>query len=241
MRDSYDYLIVGAGLSGLVLAERLGSLGRSCLVVEKRDHIGGNCHDRKDQQRPLLPCLRAALLPHQLRARAHLPEPVHRVERREVPRERLRGRNQYWSFPSTSGRSASSAATPPPPRTTSRPTSPGAPCRSPPPRIQRRPSSPPSGWSSTSSSTRAIPRSSGAGPPRRWTPRSAAGSHPHRPGRALFPRRVPGAPEARVPPDVRGHPRGLQGGPPPRDRLPRGPSPRQVPPPDLLGPAGRVF
>jgi UDP-galactopyranose mutase len=48
MRDSYDYLIVGAGLSGLVLAERLGSLGRTCLVVEKRDHIGGNCHDRKD-------------------------------------------------------------------------------------------------------------------------------------------------------------------------------------------------
>jgi UDP-galactopyranose mutase len=49
MRDSYDYLIVGAGLSGLVLAERLGSLGRSCLVVEKRNHIGGNCHDRKDR------------------------------------------------------------------------------------------------------------------------------------------------------------------------------------------------
>ncbi|HZZ19899.1 MAG TPA: UDP-galactopyranose mutase [Opitutaceae bacterium] len=49
MRDSYDYLIVGAGLSGVVLAERLGSLGRSCLIVEKRDHIGGNCHDRKDR------------------------------------------------------------------------------------------------------------------------------------------------------------------------------------------------
>ena len=49
MRDRYDYLIVGAGLSGLVLAERLGSLGRSCLVVEKRDHIGGNCHDRQDR------------------------------------------------------------------------------------------------------------------------------------------------------------------------------------------------
>lgn len=49
MRDSYDYLIVGAGLSGLVLAERLGSLGRTCLVVERRDHIGGNCHDRKDR------------------------------------------------------------------------------------------------------------------------------------------------------------------------------------------------
>ncbi|HEY1794230.1 MAG TPA: UDP-galactopyranose mutase [Opitutaceae bacterium] len=49
MRDSYDYLIVGAGLSGLVLAERLGSLGRSCLVVERRNHIGGNCHDTRDR------------------------------------------------------------------------------------------------------------------------------------------------------------------------------------------------
>jgi UDP-galactopyranose mutase len=49
MRDSYDYLIVGAGLSGMVLAERLGSLGRSCLIVERRNHIGGNCYDRKDR------------------------------------------------------------------------------------------------------------------------------------------------------------------------------------------------
>jgi UDP-galactopyranose mutase len=49
MRDSYDYLIVGAGLSGVVLAERLGSIGRTCLVVERRNHIGGNCHDRKDR------------------------------------------------------------------------------------------------------------------------------------------------------------------------------------------------
>jgi UDP-galactopyranose mutase len=49
MRDSYDYLIVGAGFSGMVLAERLGSLGRSCLIVERRNHIGGNCYDRKDR------------------------------------------------------------------------------------------------------------------------------------------------------------------------------------------------
>jgi UDP-galactopyranose mutase len=48
MPDAYDYVIVGAGFSGLVLAERLGSAGKRCLVVEKRDHIGGNCYDRKD-------------------------------------------------------------------------------------------------------------------------------------------------------------------------------------------------
>ena len=48
MRDSYDYLIVGAGLSGMVLAERLGSLGKRCLIVDRRDHIGGNCYDKRD-------------------------------------------------------------------------------------------------------------------------------------------------------------------------------------------------
>ena len=44
-----DYLIVGAGFAGCVLAERLASqLGKTCLVVEKRDHIGGNAHDHYD-------------------------------------------------------------------------------------------------------------------------------------------------------------------------------------------------
>lgn len=44
-----DYLIVGAGLSGLVLAERLCAVqDKTCLVVERRNHIGGNCYDRYD-------------------------------------------------------------------------------------------------------------------------------------------------------------------------------------------------
>lgn len=44
-----DYLIVGAGYAGLVLAERLSSqLGKSCLVVERRDHVGGNAQDEYD-------------------------------------------------------------------------------------------------------------------------------------------------------------------------------------------------
>ena len=45
-----DILIVGAGLAGLVMAERISSiLGRHCLVIDKRDHIGGNCYDYTDK------------------------------------------------------------------------------------------------------------------------------------------------------------------------------------------------
>lgn len=50
-----DYLIVGAGFAGLVLAERLSSqLGARCLIVEQRDHIGGNCHDEYDDHGVLI-------------------------------------------------------------------------------------------------------------------------------------------------------------------------------------------
>ncbi len=42
----YDYLVVGAGLSGSTIAERLASLyGCSVLVVDKRSHVAGNTHD----------------------------------------------------------------------------------------------------------------------------------------------------------------------------------------------------
>lgn len=43
----YDYLIVGAGLYGAVMAHELHKRGKKCLVIEKRDHIAGNiyCED----------------------------------------------------------------------------------------------------------------------------------------------------------------------------------------------------
>ena len=43
----YDYLIVGAGLYGAVMAYELGRKGKQCLVIDRRDHIGGNiyCED----------------------------------------------------------------------------------------------------------------------------------------------------------------------------------------------------
>lgn len=39
----YDYLIVGAGLYGSVFAYEASRVGKKCLVLEKREHIGGNC------------------------------------------------------------------------------------------------------------------------------------------------------------------------------------------------------
>ena len=41
----YDFLIVGSGLFGSVFAYEATKLGKKCLVIEKRDHIGGNCYD----------------------------------------------------------------------------------------------------------------------------------------------------------------------------------------------------
>lgn len=38
----YDYLIVGAGLFGSVFAYRAAKAGRTCLVIDKRPHAGGN-------------------------------------------------------------------------------------------------------------------------------------------------------------------------------------------------------
>jgi len=45
----FDYLIIGAGFAGSVLAERLASqLDASILIVDKRNHIGGNAYDCYD-------------------------------------------------------------------------------------------------------------------------------------------------------------------------------------------------
>ena len=40
----YDYLIVGAGLFGAVFAYEATQKGKKCLVIDKRDHIGGNIY-----------------------------------------------------------------------------------------------------------------------------------------------------------------------------------------------------
>jgi UDP-galactopyranose mutase len=51
----FDYLIVGAGFAGSVLAERLASqANKKVLLVEKRNHIGGNAYDCYDESGVLI-------------------------------------------------------------------------------------------------------------------------------------------------------------------------------------------
>jgi len=55
IQGPWDVVIAGAGLSGAVLAERFASQrGARVLVVDKRDHIGGNCYDYVDEETGLL-------------------------------------------------------------------------------------------------------------------------------------------------------------------------------------------
>ncbi len=44
MSKKYDYLIVGAGLYGAIFASEMTKAGKNCLVIDKRDHIGGNVY-----------------------------------------------------------------------------------------------------------------------------------------------------------------------------------------------------
>ena len=51
LRPHYDLLIVGAGLSGAVIAEQASERkGLTSLVIDKRNHIGGNCYDFVDEK-----------------------------------------------------------------------------------------------------------------------------------------------------------------------------------------------
>jgi UDP-galactopyranose mutase len=48
-KPDYDVLVVGAGFAGAVLAERFArDLGKHVLIIDRRDHIGGNAFDHRD-------------------------------------------------------------------------------------------------------------------------------------------------------------------------------------------------
>jgi len=46
MGNDYNYIVVGAGLTGITITERIAhDLNQEVLLIEERPHIGGNCHD----------------------------------------------------------------------------------------------------------------------------------------------------------------------------------------------------
>jgi len=46
----FEFIIVGSGFAGSVIAERIANvLNQKVLIIEKRNHIGGNCYDYKDE------------------------------------------------------------------------------------------------------------------------------------------------------------------------------------------------
>ena len=46
----YDFVVVGAGFFGAVFAHEVKTAGKKVLVIEKRDHIGGNCYSYDDPE-----------------------------------------------------------------------------------------------------------------------------------------------------------------------------------------------
>ena len=50
MSKHYDYVIVGAGLTGSVIARQLAEqCNKKVLIIEKRNHVGGNTYDEKNK------------------------------------------------------------------------------------------------------------------------------------------------------------------------------------------------
>jgi UDP-galactopyranose mutase len=97
MRE-FDYLIVGAGLSGMVTAECLSRRGKSCLVIDQRTHLGGNCYDQHDRNGVLY----HVYGPHYFRTsrpevRSYLSRFTEWIE--AVYRVRVSSRDRLWSFP----------------------------------------------------------------------------------------------------------------------------------------------
>lgn len=93
-----DFLIAGAGLSGLVLAERLSRAGARCMLVEKRSEIGGNCLDGHDVHGVLV----HRYGPHYFRTNSDLiVRYLSRFTRWRCQNFRIlsRAEGRYWSFP----------------------------------------------------------------------------------------------------------------------------------------------
>lgn len=50
----YDVMVVGAGTAGCVVARKFAEQGKKVLIIEKKEHIAGNCYDKKDEHGVLI-------------------------------------------------------------------------------------------------------------------------------------------------------------------------------------------
>ncbi|HFC8455150.1 TPA: UDP-galactopyranose mutase [Neisseria subflava] len=50
MTQKTEFLIVGAGFTGAVIARELAEAGHKIIVIDQRNHIAGNCHTERDQE-----------------------------------------------------------------------------------------------------------------------------------------------------------------------------------------------
>ena len=94
-----DVLIVGAGFAGAVIAERVANdLGKQCVVIDKRKHIGGNCYDKKSE----LGILTHQYGPHYFRTNSRkVKNYVESFSEFRPVNYRLSSwtKGKYWSFP----------------------------------------------------------------------------------------------------------------------------------------------
>ena len=93
-----DVLIAGAGFSGLVMAQRLSEAGLKCVVLERRDHLGGNAYDAPDGNGVLYHCYG----PHYFRTNSRAVRDYLSRFTDWTPAEyrvKSHTHGQYWSFP----------------------------------------------------------------------------------------------------------------------------------------------
>lgn len=93
-----DFLIIGAGFAGLVAAQRLCQAGFSCVVVDRRAHVGGNAYDCEDANGVLI----HPYGPHYFRTNApRIVEYLSQFTAWQAVDYQIKShaRGRYWSFP----------------------------------------------------------------------------------------------------------------------------------------------
>ena len=93
-----DFLIIGAGFAGLVAAQRLSQAGFSCVVVDRRSHVGGNAYDCEESQGVLI----HPYGPHYFRTNApRIVEYLSQFTDWHAVDYQIKSfaRGRYWSFP----------------------------------------------------------------------------------------------------------------------------------------------